>query len=180
MITMTMTMEFSDYQLSTLNPKPSSLQLLLEDAGDVGFAFVQNNAEVGLGFGKQIGGPFDDVAVGFFRFDDEEHDVHKLRQPGSGADLTDRRHVENDVVVVAGLELWHQVLEALGKHPRQVVAVAGFGNDIQIVLDEGGVALAEFQSVIQTAVEIALIKMMGCALVEIHIDKQDVAVTRFG
>ena len=119
-------------QPSTFNPQPTLSQLLLEQFRDVGFALVQDDAEVALGFGEEISGAFDDVAVGFLGFDDEEHHIHELRQSGSGADLADRRHVKNDVVVVARLQFWDQIRKAPGQDARQLIARAAIAVDLAI------------------------------------------------
>ena len=127
---------------------------------DVIPGLVEHGADGGLGFAQQFRDAFDNILIGLFGFDDQQHHVHEAGKPGGGAGLVDGRHVENNVVVFAGLELGHQRRKLLGQVGRQQVAVGLLGGGIEIGFDQRALFLG-FQDFIQAVAKFALVKLLG-------------------
>ena len=69
--------------------------------------------------------------------------------------------------------------ETPGHNSRQFVAVAGFLDDVEVVLDERPFALLKLQGVIQPEREVAFVKLVR-GPVQIHVHQQHVPVTGLG
>jgi len=76
-------------------------------------SLIQDNGDI-ISFGHELGvaAPYE-LAIALFCFDYEKKFVHKCRHAPSGADRCQRRHVENDIVKIARLEIRHKVEEFL-------------------------------------------------------------------
>ena len=69
--------------------------------------------------------------------------------------------------------------ETPGHNSRQFVAVAGFLDDVEVVLDERAVAFLKLQGLIQPEREVAFVKLVR-GPVQIHVHQQHVSVTGLG
>src|SRR5579859_3428670 len=109
----------------------------MQSRGYMGLGLVQYDTHVGFRSRQQCGCLLRDSQVSLLRFEDEDHDVHKSRQPRRNAGLADGWHVENDVIVITGLELRHQTGELSGQIASSTITVRSLGHDEKVVLDLG-------------------------------------------
>ena len=81
----------------------------MQALGHIVLGLVQHGTDMRFGLGQQGRGTLDQVPVCLLGLDHEQDHVHETGQAWCNANLADRRHVENDVVKITGLQLRHQV-----------------------------------------------------------------------
>ena len=82
--------------------KQAELKFLLYSAWNVVLPLVQNYSDMAARLGKHFRSALNNLPVGLLRFHNDQHHIHKPRQPRRNTDLADGGHVENNVIVIAG------------------------------------------------------------------------------
>src|SRR5262249_20146244 len=111
--------------------------------------------------------------------DNQQHDIHKPCQPGCNTDLTYRRHVEYNIIIVAGFELRNEAIETSRQNSRQLTITACFRDRVKILLNQRVAACFAGKRVCKDATRFTLEEGMGSMLDGRHIHKQHVSVASF-
>ena len=152
---------------------------VVERFRDIGSSLVEDNRYI-VPLIHEFGvSSLDQIPVTFLRFNHEQKFIHEGGHSPRLAGGGERRHVEDDIIEIARLEVGHEVKELLKSQLRWTGLRGSYFGEIEIVgcgIDRFG----GFQRGSERVGWLAFEKGMNVAGTKIHVDEEDLAIIGLG
>src|SRR5947208_11525958 len=139
---------------------------------------IQNHRYVRPRSDKLTIAPFYHITMVFLRFHHQQNLIHQRGQTDGWAGLVNWRHIENDVVEVAGLEIWNQSEEFLESQMGGFVARSVDCCEVKII-GRGSDRRLGFNGRSERGSGAAGKEWMNLAISGIYIDEKNFTITGF-
>ena len=105
----------------------------MEPLRDIRARLIKDHRDVIPGSNQCFVSSPDCIAVTLLAFDHEENFVHEARHAESRARLAQWRHVEDDVIEITRLQVWHEIEEFFQPELCRPIRSGAHGREIKII-----------------------------------------------